>query len=77
MGICNEGFDPKRRSGQAYGRGEYFGVNVGTSHSYAGSTGRMIVTMVIKGKVVDGPGKAQGVNHVTVLPSRRAATTAT
>lgn len=25
--ICCEGWDTKRRSGQAYGRGEYFGVN--------------------------------------------------
>ena len=33
--ICQDGFDPKRRAGQAYGRGEYFGVTATVSHGYA------------------------------------------
>ena len=33
--ICNEGFDPKRRSGQVHGPGEYFGVTSTVSHSYS------------------------------------------
>jgi FtsZ-interacting cell division protein YlmF len=33
--ICQNGFDPKRRSGQAYGRGEYFGVTASISHGYS------------------------------------------
>jgi hypothetical protein len=33
--ICQNGFDPKRRSGQAYGRGEYFGVTANISHGYS------------------------------------------
>ncbi|UJR19686.1 hypothetical protein I4U23_022820 [Adineta vaga] len=33
--ISQTGFDPKRRSGQAYGRGEYFGVTALISDSYS------------------------------------------
>ncbi|CAF1411727.1 unnamed protein product [Adineta ricciae] len=32
--ICTDGFDPKRRSGQACGPGEYFGVTAAISHGY-------------------------------------------
>ena len=32
--ICGDGFDPKRRSGQACGPGEYFGVTSAVSHGY-------------------------------------------
>ena len=32
--ICSEGFDPKRRAGQACGPGEYFGVTSAISHGY-------------------------------------------
>ena len=48
VGICHTGFDPSRRRGQAYGRGEYFGQNVTTSHSYAGGSCRMIVAFLLK-----------------------------
>lgn len=34
--ICENGFDPKRRSGQVYGRGEYFGITASISHGYSG-----------------------------------------
>jgi hypothetical protein len=33
--ICENGFDPKRRTGQAYGRGEYFGISAAVSHGFA------------------------------------------
>ncbi|UJR17978.1 hypothetical protein I4U23_004878 [Adineta vaga] len=33
--ICHSGFDPSRRSGQAYGPGEYFGVTAAVSHGYS------------------------------------------
>lgn len=33
--ICEHGFDPNRRSGQAYGIGEYFGITAVTSSGYA------------------------------------------
>jgi hypothetical protein len=33
--ICQNGFDPKRRSGQVHGRGEYFGVTANISHGYS------------------------------------------
>ncbi|CAF0858850.1 unnamed protein product [Adineta steineri] len=33
--ISQTGFDPKRRSGQACGRGEYFGVTAVVSHGYS------------------------------------------
>jgi hypothetical protein len=49
MGICDEGFDPGRRCGQAYGPGEYFGVSPATSGGYASSSSRMIVTYILPG----------------------------
>lgn len=48
IGICLDGFDPKRRSGQAYGVGEYFGQTSIVSHSYSQSSGRMIVSYLLK-----------------------------
>ena len=36
--ICHEGFDPKRRAGQACGPGEYFGVTAPVSHGYCKPT---------------------------------------
>lgn len=33
--ICQNGFDPSRRSGQVYGTGEYFGFTASTSSGYA------------------------------------------
>ena len=42
-GICREGLDPKRRSGQAYGPGEYFGGDAAVSWSYCRGGKKMIV----------------------------------
>jgi len=36
--ICIDGFDPKRRAGQACGIGEYFGVSAAISHGYCRPT---------------------------------------
>jgi hypothetical protein len=36
--ICNQGFDPTRRRGQAYGTGEYFGVTPDISDGYSHGT---------------------------------------
>jgi hypothetical protein len=47
QGICNEGFDPKRRSGQAKGPGEYFGVSPGVSSGYCGNQKHMILALVL------------------------------
>ncbi len=50
VAICENGFDPTRRRGQACGPGEYFGVRAGVSHSpYAGDTGRLIVAFLLRG----------------------------
>eukprot|EP00615_Pteridomonas_danica_P010959 CAMPEP_0114329728 /NCGR_PEP_ID=MMETSP0101-20121206/1258_1 /TAXON_ID=38822 ORGANISM="Pteridomonas danica, Strain PT" /NCGR_SAMPLE_ID=MMETSP0101 /ASSEMBLY_ACC=CAM_ASM_000211 /LENGTH=361 /DNA_ID=CAMNT_0001459463 /DNA_START=113 /DNA_END=1198 /DNA_ORIENTATION=+ len=47
--ICDNGFDPKRRSGQAYGPGEYFGINATTSASgYAKGSKRLILCYLLK-----------------------------
>jgi pre-mRNA-splicing factor ATP-dependent RNA helicase DHX15/PRP43 len=48
IGICHHGFDPKRRSGQAYGPGEYFGHTADISHGYAGSSSRMLVCHLLR-----------------------------
>ena len=45
--ICREGLDPRRRSGQALGRGEYFGVHASTSLGYCRGGTRMIVFAVL------------------------------
>ncbi|GAB1226766.1 hypothetical protein ENUP19_0305G0008 [Entamoeba nuttalli] len=46
-GICQEGFDPKRRSGQSYGIGEYFGVTAKDSGSYLKeNSNHMILTFI-------------------------------
>jgi len=47
IGICHDGFDPTRRSGQACGPGEYFGQSSGVSHGYSGSNGRMILSFLL------------------------------
>ena len=53
--ICESGFDPKRRSGQAYGRGEYFGISAAVSHGYAQRGGarqgfsQMIIAFLLRG----------------------------
>jgi hypothetical protein len=52
VGICHHGFDPKRRSGQAYGPGEYFGQSAEVSHGYSGSTSRMLVCHLLRAPVL-------------------------
>jgi hypothetical protein len=52
-GICHEGFDPKRRAGQACGPGEYFApahraeVSLGYSGGASGN-GHMIVALILQ-----------------------------
>ena len=45
--ISREGLDPKRRRGQAYGTGEYFGTDVGTSLGYCQGGKKMLVFAVL------------------------------
>jgi hypothetical protein len=47
--ICHDGFDVKRRSGQAYGRGEYFGVTASVSMGYCRNGKHMLVCYLIHG----------------------------
>jgi HrpA-like RNA helicase len=53
VSICENGFDPERRSGQVHGRGEYFGMTAGVSHGYTqkGSQSgirQMIITFLLR-----------------------------
>eukprot|EP00760_Papus_ankaliazontas_P019634 PhM_4_TR18050/c1_g1_i1/m.43955/K03165/TOP3; DNA topoisomerase III len=48
-GISHESFDVNRRSGQVFGRGEYFGVTAGVSHCYSRRTGQMLLCFLLKG----------------------------
>ncbi|CAF1352924.1 unnamed protein product [Rotaria magnacalcarata] len=56
--ICQSGFDPKRRSGQVYGPGEYFGVTASVSHGYAQrgnqltGSNQMIIAYLLRGSHV-------------------------
>lgn len=50
--ICDSGFDPKRRSGQVYGPGEYFGVDANVSLGYARNSNRLILAYVLESSVV-------------------------
>jgi hypothetical protein len=45
--ICDSGLDPKKRSGQVYGVGEYFGVNSGVSHGYCRNSRMMLVCYIL------------------------------
>lgn len=47
--ICHTGFDPNRRSGQAYGVGEYFGQSANVSHGYCRGSSHMIVAYLLRG----------------------------
>ncbi|XP_065670997.1 uncharacterized protein LOC136089200 [Hydra vulgaris] len=47
--ICKDGFDPKKRSGQAYGSGEYFGVTAGVSDGYCRGGKMMLVSFILNG----------------------------
>ena len=61
--ICSEGWDPSKRSGQVYGKGEYFAHRADTSFLYAKSTDVLIVAFMLEGSwlndtthlVVDNP----------------------
>jgi len=46
--ILCDGFDPKRRSGQVYGPGEYFDCNFGVSAGYTAGNGGIIGTLILK-----------------------------
>ena len=48
IGICHEGFDPSKRSGQSFGPGEYFGQTSVVSHSYSIHSSRMIVAYILQ-----------------------------
>jgi len=45
--ICNAGFDPHRRAGQAYGPGEYFGATSQVSSGYTKGSNRMLVVRLL------------------------------
>jgi len=45
--ICREGLDPRRRSGQAHGPGEYFGGNMATSMGYCRGGRHMLIFAVL------------------------------
>jgi len=62
--ICRDGWDPKRRSGQAYGPGEYFGWTASVSRGYCRSDTRMILAVIIRGVHVHNvPGFCYVVNN--------------
>jgi len=50
MSIATNGFDPKRRSGQAYGAGEYFAKNPNVSISYAQGGSFMFLCKILLGR---------------------------
>eukprot|EP01032_Pedospumella_encystans_P008904 gene8904-10522_t len=52
VSICHNGFNPERRSGQAYGPGEYFGCSADISHGYADKTARMLVCHLLRSPVL-------------------------
>ena len=49
-GICNNGFDPGRRKGQAYGPGEYFATTPDISMGYSGGCKKMLVCELLLGR---------------------------
>ncbi|ELP89433.1 hypothetical protein EIN_390480, partial [Entamoeba invadens IP1] len=48
-GIMQNGFDVRRRSGQAFGRGEYFGNDISVCYGYGSY---LILTLVLEGPAV-------------------------
>ncbi|ELP91179.1 hypothetical protein EIN_150060 [Entamoeba invadens IP1] len=48
--ICKNGFDPHKRAGQAYGPGEYFARDPGTSMGYSKGNNHLILTYVLRPK---------------------------
>lgn len=47
--ICWDNLSPQKRSGQAHGPGEYFSTDANVSNSYAGSTGYLVVFLLLLG----------------------------
>jgi hypothetical protein len=57
--ICHDGHDPQYRNRQAYARGEYFskaGQEDYSINSFSGSTGLLIVTVLLGGHFADDKG---------------------
>lgn len=50
--ICDTGFSPKFRSGQAYGPGEYFGTHPNVSLGYAKGSSRLILAYILQSSQV-------------------------
>jgi hypothetical protein len=75
--ICCEGFDTKRRAGQAYGPGEYFGAIPEISAGYSrGKSQQLVVAILTDAKtltihnhiyVVNNPPEETGISHVLPL----------
>uniref|UniRef100_A0A6B2L6K5 RING-type domain-containing protein n=1 Tax=Arcella intermedia TaxID=1963864 RepID=A0A6B2L6K5_9EUKA len=62
--ICRGGLDPRYRSGQAYGPGEYFGWNAGVSYGYCRGGSHMLVFVILNGPHVHAiPGFCYVVNN--------------
>ena len=53
--ICTNGFDPSKRSGQAYGPGEYFAVSPGIPMGYCGGSKKLLLNELLLGQ--------QGTHH--------------
>ena len=64
--ILKSGLDPKKRRGQAYGPGEYFGKDPGTSSGYCHGCKRMCVFFVIVPRLR--PVESQSANVATIRP---------
>lgn len=48
--ICSNGYDPKRRSGQAYGTGEYFAVKPDIPLGYCKGGKKMLLNELLLGQ---------------------------
>ena len=48
--ICNNGYDPSRRKGQALGPGEYFAVSPGTPLGYCSGGKKILLNELLLGK---------------------------
>lgn len=49
--ICDNGFDSSRRSGQQYGKGEYFATTPGVPMDYCGGGKKMLLCELLLGQV--------------------------
>mmetsp|Transcript_8119 Transcript_8119/g.25365 ORF Transcript_8119/g.25365 Transcript_8119/m.25365 type:complete len:368 (-) Transcript_8119:393-1496(-) len=70
--ICRNGLDPRRRNGQAYGVGEYFGGNMDVSMAYCRGGRYMLVFAVLldKSGVTNVVGAHEGVMGDIVVINR-------